>query len=498
MIPADVVAKIRRLFHAERWPVGTIARHLGLHHSTVRRVLRDDGVPTDAVARRPSMADPFVPFIVQTLETWPDLRASRLYEMVKQRGYKGAPDHFRAIVARYRPRPAAEAFLRLTTLPGEQAQVDWASFGHLDVEGARRPLVAFVLVLSWSRRIALRFGCDQRTGAFLAHHEAAFEDIGGVPRTVLYDNLKSAVIERVGDAIRFNDNLLAFAALYRFEPRPVAPYRGNEKGRVERAIRYVRDAFWPARSWHDLADLNAQAAQWCREVADRRRHPEDRTRTIAEAFADEKDKLLPLPHDRFPVADRVEVRVGKTPYARFDGNDYSVPHDRVRRTLVVLADHDAIRILDGTEEVARHDRCWGKGRQVEIAAHLEALVHAKHQAHEARGMNKLARAVPGSRALLDALAMRGGNLGSSVAQLGKLLDAFGPDELGAAIAEAMAADRPHVAAVRHVLDRRAHERGEPPPLPVPLPDDPRVRDLVVKPHALATYDSLRRKDDDDE
>lgn len=178
---------------------------------------------------------------------------------------------------------------------------------------------------------------------------------------LLYDNLKSAVTQRIGDAIVFNPDLLAFAGHYGYEPRPVAPYRGNEKGRVERAIRDVRESFFAAREWKDLADLNAQAERWCREVREARRHPDDRTLTIAQAFEEERAVLRALPSDAFPVADRVEYKVGKTPYVRFDGNDYSVPHERVRRTLTVVATSDTVRVLDGQDLVATHARSWSKG-----------------------------------------------------------------------------------------------------------------------------------------
>lgn len=497
MIPADLEAKIRRLFHTESWPVGTIARQLGVHHSTVRRVLLADGVPLSAIPTRWSRADPFVPFMVSVLEQYPDLRASRLYEMVKERGYAGGPDHFRAIVARHRPRKAAEAFLRLSTLPGEQAQVDWGHFGHIDVEGTRRPLVAFVMVLSWSRWMVLRFGIDMRMGSFLTHHAAAFEILGGVPRVLLYDNLKSAVTQRIGDAIVFNETLLAFAAHHRYEPRPVAPYRGNEKGRVERGIRDVRESFFPARAWSDLDDLNRQAEVWCREVRGARKHPEDRTLTVAGAFAEERPKLRPLPSDAFPVHDRVDAKVGKTPYVRFDGNDYSVPHDRVRRAVTVIATPDSVRVLDGTDEISRHARCWGKARQVEDPAHIAALVARKAEAREGRGMNRLFAAVPGARPLIETLAQRGGNIGGAVARLGELLDAYGPDELAAAVAEAIAMDAPHVAAVRQVLDRRRRDAGKPTPVAVALPDDPRVRNVVVRPRPLGAYDQLKTKKEDD-
>src|SRR3954451_14978096 len=149
--------------------------------------------------------------------------------MVRERGYRGSPSHFRHVVARHRPRPMAAAYLRLRSLPGEQAQVDWGHFGHLEIGRARRPLMAFVMVLSYSRQIFLRFFLDARMENFLRGHVAAFEAWQGVPRVLLYDNLKSAVLERRGDAIRFHPTLLSFAGHYCYEPRPVAVARGNER-----------------------------------------------------------------------------------------------------------------------------------------------------------------------------------------------------------------------------------------------------------------------------
>src|SRR5690606_35774726 len=151
--------EIGRLYHAEKWKVGTIARQLGTHHTTVRRELeREAGAPVRV--NRPSIVDPYVPLIRETLEKYPKLPASRLFQMAKERGYQGSPDHFRRAVAQYRPRRVAEAYLRLRTLPGEQAQVGWGHFGKLRVGQALRPLMAFVVVLSWSRRIFLRFYLD--------------------------------------------------------------------------------------------------------------------------------------------------------------------------------------------------------------------------------------------------------------------------------------------------------------------------------------------------
>lgn len=497
MIPPDLEAKILRLYHAEGWKLGTLARQLGVHHSTVRRVLSQAGVGEARSTTRPSIADPYIPFIVKTLQDYPTLPASRLYQMATARGYPGAPDYFRAIVARYRPRKPAEAYLRLRTLPGEQAQVDWGSFGRLPIGRAKRRLSAFVMVLSYSRMIFLRFHLDQRMASFLAAHQEAFGAFGGVPRVLLYDNLKSAVLERYGDAIRFNPELLAFAAHHRYEPRPVARARGNEKGRVERAIRFVRQNFWPARQWRDVDHLNDQADAWCRGTAAQRPWPEDRAIKVAQAFADERDKLLPSPATPYPVEERVEAKVGRTPYVRFDLNDYSVPHTLVRQMVVVVATRTQVRVLDGSDVVATHPRSYDKGQQLEDPRHVLELEAQKRRARRHRGMDRLQHAAPNSRKLLVQLAERGGNLGSATAALLRHLDAYGAATLEGAIGEVLDSDTPHPEAVRQVLERRQRERGAPPPIAVALPDDPRVRDIRVRPHHLDTYDALSPKDNDD-
>lgn len=496
-VSQELEAKILRYFHVEKWRVGTIAAQLGVHHATVDRVLSQAGLPKAARAHRASLVDPYLPFVVKTLEQFPRLTASRLYAMVRERGYTGGPDHFRHLVALQRPRPRPEAYLRLKTLPGEQAQVDWAHFGQIAIGRASRALMAFVMVLSYSRQVFLRFCLDAQMANFLRGHVGAFGAWHGVPRVLLYDNLKSAVLERHGDAIRFHPTLLALAAHYRFEPRPVAVARGNEKGRVERAIRYVRDAFFAARTWQDLDDLNAQADAWCEGQAADRPCPEDRTLTVRAAFALEQPRPIALPDNPFASDERVAVRVGKTPYVRFDRNDYSVPPDYVQRTLAVVASPTAVRVLAGAEVVATHPRSFDRGAQIEDPAHLAELVARKQAARQHRGQDRLAQAAPGSRNLLIQAAARGDNLGSIVAALLRLLERYGAAELEAAIGEALAREVPHPNAVRLALERRREQREQPPPLAVALPPDRRVRNLVVQPHRLGDYDRLQTPGEDD-
>jgi transposase len=496
MITKEKEVEILRLYHAEKWLIGTIAAELGVHHTTVQRVLRHAGTELKAVAPRPSMVDPFVPFIIEQLEKYPRLCASRLFEMVRARGYAGGADHFRRIVGRHRPRQPAEAFQRLKTLPGEQAQVDWAHFGKLVVGRAERVLWAFVMVLSFSRLLFLRFFLGSSMPFFLRGHVEAFAFFGGIPRVLLYDNLKSAVLERRGDAIRFNPSLLELSGHYRFEPRPVAVARGNEKGRVERAIRYVRESFFAARSFADIADLNRQADEWVTTLAAERPWAEDRARTVRDAFGDESGKLLPLPENPFPALERVEVEVGKTPYARFDLNDYSLPHDRVRRTVVVLADLETVRVTDGNDVIASHVRSWDRDQQIESAEHVARLTEQKKRASKHRGLDRLAKSAPSSQAFLRVIAQQGANIGSNTVRLLALLDSAGAAELEEALVETLERDAVHVGAVRQVLDRRRSERGLPPPVAIPITSD-QHRDLVVTPHSLATYDALNQETDHD-
>jgi len=325
---------------------------------------------------------------------------------------------------------------------------------------------------------------------FLRGHVAAFEAFGGVARVLLYDNLKSAVLERQGEAIRFHPTLLALASHYRFEPRPVAVARGNEKGRVERAIRYIRDHFFAARSFQDLADLNAQADAWCLGPAADRPCPEDRSRKVGEVFAGEQSRLIGLPENPFPAEERTEVKAGKTPYVRFDLNDYSIPHTQVRRLLTVVADPDRVRVLDGLSVLASHPRSYDRGAQIENPAHLEGLVAHKREARQHRDTDRLAQAVPASRALLAEAAERGYRLGAITRELLDLLERYGADEVQAAIELALERGVPHPNAVRLALEQRREARQLPPPVAVSLSPTAQQRDVTVRPHDLDGYDQL--------
>jgi len=495
MIPPELRARIRRLFYAEHWKMGTIAAELGVHRDTVALAVEPERFTNVAFRPSASLLDPYKDFVRATLEQHPRLRATRLLQMIQGRGYAGSVWPLRRFVRAVRPEGSHEAFFRLSMLPGEQGQVDWASFGSIAIGRSRRWLSCFVMALSFSRALFARFTLDQTLESFLRCHHAAFVALQGVPRSLLYDNLKAVVLERVGDVIRFNPRLLDFAGHYHFAPRPVARARGNEKGRVERAIRYLRESFFAARSFRSLDDLNAQLDDWIERVAHARPLPGDADkRTVAAALAEERPRLLPLPAHPFDCDAVHTLRSGKTPYLRFDGNDYSIPHRLARKPLMLVASDRLVRVLDGDDEVAAHARCWERGRQIEDHRHLDGLADDKRRAREHRGRNRLMAACPHAAPFLENVALHGAHLGGTTSRLLRLLDQYGPSELDFALAEAHRRGAFAAQSVAHILDQRRRARKASVPLPVVLPDDPRVRDLRVPTRPLGDYDALARGD----
>lgn len=497
MITPEQHAEIRRLYYGEHWKVGTIAAALGVHHDTVRAAIVNNLQGVRRGTCRATQLDSYLPFVRDTLAQYPRLRATRLYEMVKGCGYAGSVVQLRRAVRLIRPVATATVYRRLTTLAAEEAQVDWGAFGAIRIGRGVRPLSGFVMVLSYSRAVFALFTVDQTLESFLRGHVEAFHAWPGVARTLVYDNLRSAVLERAGTAIRFHPRLLELAGHYHFAPRPCTPGRANEKGKVERQIQYLRHAFFAARTFVDVEDLNGQFRRWRDEVAHQRPHPEQRDRTVAQVLADEQPRLLPLPAHPFETDVMRAVVSGKTPYVRFDRNSYSIPHTHARRPLTLLASPRTVRVVAGAEEIARHVRSYDTGQVIEQAAHITGLVAATRQDNPSSARDRLRLAIPAVAPLLERLAARGESLRGHTARLLALLDDYGPQELAAAVDRALERDALGAGAIAHLLETRRRQRGLKPPIPIALPDHPGVRDLDVTPHRLETYDELTRSDPDD-
>ena len=219
------------------------------------------------------------------------------------------------------------------------------------------------------------------------------------------------------------------------------------------------------------------------------------------AFEQEKKKLYSLPDNPYPVDEREEVKVGKTPYVRFDLNDYSIPYIHVRRVLTVVATPSVVSILDGASTIAQHPRCYGKTEQIENELHIKQLEQNKKQARHHRSQDRLAKSAPSSLILLNQAAEQGYHLRTITHCLVQLLDNYGSAALESAIVEALSKKVPHPNAVQIILEKKRENREQPPPISLPLHSDKRVQELVIRPHDIKKYDQLttmQEKDDDDQ
>lgn len=493
MIDREIFVRIRRLFFAEHWKVGTIATELGVHHDTVEKALF--GGPRPVPAPRPSALDPYMAFMRETLQAHPRLTATRLFRMLCERGFTGSARQVRRRVAEIRPRRGAEAFLRRRTFPGEEGQTDWGSFGRLRIGRTERPLSCFVKTLTYSRQFYLEFFRNQVLESFLRGYVHSFEDFGGVARVDLVDNLRSAVLERHGQAVHYHPRLLELAAHYHFEPRACAPARGSEKGAVERTIRYIRESFFAARTVTTLERLNREALAWRDQVALKRPWPGgDDHKTVADAFAEEKRFLLPLPTHPFDTDQMIPVRARKTIYVRFDSNDYSIPPALVDEPLTLVASPTTVRLLRGTEQIAHHRRGYDRRQRVEDPAHIDALLAIKRRARGSVASARLIAAVPESEAFLEAAFHKGESVAQHTDKLLLLLDDYGAGELRQAMNEALRNDTPRLGSVAYLLAKRRRTSRKPTTLPVDLSRRPDLKDLYVKPHDSKSYDQLADPD----
>lgn len=481
----ETEAEIIRLHYAEHWRIGTIAGQLGVHPDVVRRVLGiGDARPSGGV--RPSVCDPFRDFIAETLGRYPRLRATRLYDMLRERGYRGAVRTLRDYIVPIRPAPRREVYLRTEPLVGEQAQVDWAHAGTLAVPGGERALWLFVMVLSYSRALWGEFVLDLSVHSLCRSLVRAARAFGGTTRQWLFDNPKTVVLERRGDAVRFHPVLLDLCAKMRVQPRLCAVGRPEHKGRVERAIRYLRDRFLAGRLIPSVTTGNVDLGRFIAEIAHARPHPVLGPRTVGQVIGEERGRLLALP-DPLPDTDLVTpAGVDRQAFVRFDTNRYSVPTEYGERTLTLVADDREVRILDGARTVARHERSYGKRQIVEVPAHRAALVAERRAAADLKGRDRLRAAAPEFGKLLERWALAGPSLAIQVTRAIKLLDLYGDEIFAAAVAEVVARGLRDTGALAVAADRLRRDRHRPIPVEIPLP--PHIEDSDVIPHDLETYD----------
>ena len=364
--------------HRQGLTVTAIAQQVGLDRKTVRRYIAR-GLEPPAYGPRmpaPKSTDPFLPYLRERLAAYPGLTAVRLHRELRERGFAGSYTVVKRAVREIRPEPPKPFEVRFETPPGEQAQVDLARFEvrFLDEPGTTRIVWLFSLVLGHSRLIWARFVVHQDLQTVLRCHIAALGAIGGAPREILYDRMKTAVVGEDPDGlVVYNRSLLDLARHYGFHPRACRPYRAKTKGKVERPFRYIREDFFLGSAFRNLDDLNVQLRAWLDGVANARTHATT-GRVVHEAFAEERPILRPLPLAPYRAVLKLERRVSHEGMASVGGNLYSVPDTTRRRTLDVHVLADEVRLFEAGILVARHPPIEGRGGSRVDPAHRRPRV----------------------------------------------------------------------------------------------------------------------------
>jgi transposase len=481
MIGNELWAEIMRLRHVEHLSHQQIAVRLGIHRQTVANAISCDVAPEYDRPERATVITPFMQAIKERLREFPEISAARLLCELKAAGYTGGYTMVKEAVLKLRP-PAIEAFLRRETEPGQEAQVDWGSFGTIAIDGCRRPLSCFVMVLGYSRMLYLWFTVSQHMEDFLRCHVYAFRFFGGIPHRILYDNLRSVVLARSGTTIRFHPRFSEFAGVHLFEPRPCGVYKAHEKGKVERAIRYIRENFFAGRSFRDLGDINAQAAGWRDDTANQRIHSVTREKPV-DRMAKDRAHLMTLPGRTFDTDIVIPVVASKMCLVRFDGNAYSVPFQAAGKSLLLRADPFFVSVLDKDRVLAKHRRCYSRHRVIEEPNHVRALLDRKRAAKAVKARDLLLVLCPEGKPFLDGLLVTGRRLDAHLTRLAEMVPVYGRTAVAGAVAKACDMGLYGAGYVEQLLSGQ----NTAPFTGVSVPGHPEVEDTIILPHSLETY-----------
>ena len=380
MIEAEIQAELLARHFRHQESIRQIAKGLGVTRKTVKKVIERKSVMlTPANIGRSSILDPYKALIAQLLEKHEEITATVILQKIRSQGYVGGYTILKEWVARQRAligtRYLKEAFLILEFGPGECAQVDWGEFENtFDDTG---PIHAFVMVLCYSRLIYVEFTRAEKFEDFIRGHENALNFFDGVPTEMMYDNLASAVTERMGKLVKFNARFMAYCGYHGFRPKACNKARGNEKGRVENGVKFIRANFWGGRQFVSYEDLCSQAQSWIREIANRREH--GATKKIPQLVYDneEKAKLGRLREDPYDTDEIIPYQVTPQFHMTYQTNKYSVPWTLVGQVLTCRIDAQKIRFFYHDKLVASHDRKYIKHDVITSPIHKEGLLEIK-------------------------------------------------------------------------------------------------------------------------
>ena len=470
--------------HQDSLRISQIASTLGIDERTVDHWLEQGCYRRRMPVRRGSKLDAYKPDILRWVESYP-YTSTQIFQRLREEGYAGGVTIVKDYVQRIRPRRAA-AFLTLSFAPGECAQVDWGQYGTVRVGSTQRRLSFFVMVLCYSRMMYLEFSVSETMEHFLGCHHNAFEFFGAVPGAIMVDNLKSAVIKRmVGAAPVFNPRYVDFANHYGFKIRACGVGKGNEKGRVENAVGYVKKNFLAGLDIPDFRTLNPAARLWLDTVANVRVHGSTRKQPV-ELFAAEKPALCALPLMPYETATTRPVRANNRFRVALDGNRYSVPSEYAGARLILKIFADRLCIYHDNKLVARHTRSYDRNQDIEDPDHPRALLQERRAAREQRLLMRFLTLSPKAEQYYQELAKKRMNPRHHIRHILALSEIYGVEKVCRAIEDAFTYQAFSCDYIANILEQRQRILPQPAALHVTRRQD--LLELELPEPNLSIYD----------
>ena len=483
MIDYQQFCQIKDLQGNQGLNAAQIAETLALDPRTVSYWLAQERFRPRRATPKPSKLDPYKPQIVQMLEKYP-YSAAQVLQRLREQGFEGGYSIVKDYVRTVRPK-RQPAFLKLAFAPGECAQVDWGSFGSVPVGQTHRRLSFFVMVLCYSRLMYVEFTVSQTMEHFLACHQHAFEALGGVPQTVMVDNLKSAVLKRaLGEAPVFNPKYADFAKHTGFRIVPCNVGKGNEKGRVENGVGYVKKNFLAGLDIADFSALNAAARHWLDTVANTRVHGETR-QPPTELWQREKPHLGPIPLNPFDIATVSQTRASRQFRITLETNRYSVPAHLAGQLLTLKTYPDRLCLYQGDQLVARHHRSYDRYGDFEHPDHPKPLLEQRKKARDHKLFMRFLALSSQADVYYRQLEQRRLNPHHHVRKIVALSDIYGPDAVARAMADAAQYGAFAADYIANLLEQRARFTPEASPLHLTRRED--LLELHLQPPDLSLY-----------
>jgi len=487
MINKRTIFEIHRLKDL-RFSEREIAKSLNLDRSSVAKYLKNPDILRKRTPQRPLKLDPYHDLIKELVNQYPKIKAPVVLRKIEEKGFDGeitiVRDYLRNI-RRYAS--GKKIFIRFESDPGVQMQIDWGHFGSLVYDGCQRKLYALAVIESHSRMLYVAFTHSQRQEVLHQSLVEAFRYFGGSPKEIVVDNMLTAVTERAGSMVRFNEAFLDF--LRHFSISPIAcniraPY---EKGKIENSIKYLRHNFWPARTFTDLEDVQNQVLVWLATTANKRVHQTTGERPVVRLV---KDALKPIPDSLPDFRETETLMVYKDFGIRFDTNVYTVPPRMVGRTVIVKADRRTLTIYHKEKKVAVHLRSWKKKQRIELPSHKEQVHKLKKKVMMDKQTIIFISLGEDAVEYLEKLADAAQPIKKTVLGLLELNDTYGTPALMGAIKKALGHKLYGLSYVQNILNQEISPVKD--HLPVNLKNED-LNNIRLTLPSLAEYDAIALK-----